>query len=139
MEAVWQAAEIISIATFNRRIQRYEREFTGKKFFRFGKYQITRDGGLFENQRRAVGLRDQDVTLSLGPFQLRVERPRQGLGQLLGPEKHVVEIDTDRDCILIYAQEPPRDFVPRYARAAKNSRSASGVLLGRSSARRQAL
>ena len=45
-------------------------------------------------------MRDQDVTLSLGPFQLRVERPRHGLGQLLGPEKYVVEIDTDRDCIL---------------------------------------
>jgi hypothetical protein len=76
MEAVWQAAEIISIATFNRRVQRHERGLADKGFFQVGHYQITRDGGLFKDRKRLFGLRDADVKLSLGPFQLYVQRQR---------------------------------------------------------------
>ena len=100
MEAVWQVAEIISIATFNRRVQRHERGLADKGFLQVGQYQITKDGGLFKNWERLLGLRDADVKLSLGPFQLYVQRRRHGLGRLLGAEQHVIEIDTDRDCIL---------------------------------------
>jgi DnaJ like chaperone protein len=100
MEAVWQAAEIISIATFNRRVQRHERDLASKGFFQVGRYQITKDGSLFKNRERLFGLRDPDVKLSLGPFQLNILRPRHGFGSLLGAEQHVIHIDTDRDCIL---------------------------------------
>jgi DnaJ like chaperone protein len=100
MEAVWQAGEIISIATFSRRVQRYEQELAGKGFFQVGQYQITSDGGLFKNRERLFGLRDADVKLSLGPFQLYAQRARHGLGRLLRAQQYVIGIDTDRDCVL---------------------------------------
>ena len=83
MEAVWQVAEIISLATFNRRVQRHERGLADKGFLQVGQYQITKDGGLFKNRERLLWLRDADVKLSLGPFPLYVQRRRHGLGRLL--------------------------------------------------------
>lgn len=99
-EAIWKASEIISITTFNSRLETFEKEFNEKGFFRIDAFQINKNGDLFKNKNLLFNINDKDIKVSLGPFQIYISQSRKGFSRILGSKEYLIPIYTDRDCIL---------------------------------------
>lgn len=99
-EAIWKASEIISITTFNSRLEPFEKDFNEKGFFKVDQFQINKNGDLFKNKNLLFNINDKDIKVSLGPFQIYISQSRKGFSRILGAKEYLIPIHIDRDCIL---------------------------------------
>lgn len=91
MAPVWLLKEVVSEATFETRLARYQHDIESRRFFNVGKFQFHVDGSIYRRARRVLNLKAPRAEADLQPFTL--------VGSD-GGKPTSIPIDVDQDCIL---------------------------------------
>ena len=94
VEPVWLLKEVVSEATFESRLDRYEQDIASRRFFDVGKFQFHVDGSVYRRARKVLNLKETGVEVFLQPFAVVLaeeEMKRQPLSATEAAQGHLRE------------------------------------------------
>lgn len=93
---VWLLNEVVSEATFETRLARYQRDIESRHFFSVGRFQFHVDGTVYRRAQRVLKLKTPGTEVFLQPFALALSSEGRST---------TIPIDVDKDCVLHLLRE----------------------------------
>lgn len=96
-----RAATILQGMTFTQRAEHYEAQMEQRGFVEWGRFQINKEGQLFENDVLVLDLKSKETRVSLDKFEATCAKKSRGfLDRVVGSGSYVIDLTTDRDCFV---------------------------------------